>query len=135
MCGGKAVEGKDGYYLEPTVIADVPDDAACMREETFAPVAPVVAFDSEAEAIEKANNTRYGLAAYAYTNDLNRTWRIGEMLEDGTIGLNDAVPSTSNAPFGGMKESGLGRELGMEGMEAFLETKHLSVGGVNDRPE
>ncbi|MFO7782961.1 MAG: NAD-dependent succinate-semialdehyde dehydrogenase [Spirochaetia bacterium] len=135
MCGGKAVEGKDGFYLEPTVIADVPDDAACMREETFAPVAPVVAFDTEAEAIEKANNTRYGLAAYAYTNDLNRTWRIGEMLEAGTIGLNDAVPSTSNAPFGGMKESGLGRELGMEGMEAFLETKHLSIGGVKDSPE
>lgn len=135
MCGGKAVEGKEGFYLEPTVIADVPDDAACMREETFAPVAPVVAFDTEAEAIEKANNTRYGLAAYAYTTDLNRTWRIGELLEAGTIGLNDAVPSTSNAPFGGMKESGLGRELGIEGMDAFLETKHLSIGGVKDRPE
>ena len=132
MCGGKAVEGKDGFYLEPTVIADVPDDAACMREETFAPVAPVVAFDTEKEAMEKANNTRYGLAAYAYTTDLNRTWRIGEMLEAGTIGVNDAVPSTSNAPFGGMKESGLGRELGIEGMEAFLETKHLSIGGVVD---
>ncbi|MFP4374051.1 MAG: NAD-dependent succinate-semialdehyde dehydrogenase [Spirochaetaceae bacterium] len=135
MCGGKAVAGKEGFYLEPTVIADVPDDAACMREETFAPVAPVVAFDTEAEAVEKANNTRYGLAAYAYTNDLNRTWRLGEMLEAGTIGLNDAVPSTSNAPFGGMKESGLGRELGLEGMEAFLETKHLSIGGVKDSPE
>ncbi|MFP3959793.1 MAG: NAD-dependent succinate-semialdehyde dehydrogenase [Spirochaetaceae bacterium] len=134
MCGGKAVAGKEGFYLEPTVIADVPDDAACMREETFAPVAPVVAFDTEAEAVEKANNTRYGLAAYAYTSDLNRTWRLGEMLEAGTIGLNDAVPSTSNAPFGGMKESGLGRELGLEGMEAFLETKHLSIGGVVDTP-
>ena len=135
LCGGKRVEGKEGFYLEPTVIADVPDDADCMIEETFAPVAPITVFDTEAEAIEKANNTRYGLAAYAYTNDLNRTWRLGELLEAGTIGLNDAVPSTSNCPFGGMKESGLGRELGLEGMEAFLETKHLSIGGVKDTPE
>ncbi len=135
MCGGNRVEGVDGFYLEPTVIADVAEDAACMREETFAPVAPVVAFDTEKEVIEKANNTRYGLAAYAYTNDLNRSWRLGELLEAGTIGINDAVPSTSNCPFGGMKESGLGRELGLEGMDSYLETKHLSIGGVKDRPE
>lgn len=140
LCGGKALEspsreaaaasGAGGYYLEPTVIADVSDDAACMREETFAPVAPVIAFDTEEEALRKANNSRYGLAAYAYTSDLNRSWRLAEGLEAGTIGINDAVPSTSNCPFGGVKESGMGRELGIEGMEAFLETKHISYGGV-----
>lgn len=155
ICGGKAVDkpgsagaeagdgagsagaaaatgagGRKGYFLEPTVIADVPDDAECMREETFAPVAPVIAFQSEEEAIAKANESRYGLAAYAYTSDLNRSWRLAEQLEAGTVGINDAVPSTSNCPFGGVKESGLGRELGVEGMEAFMETKHVSYGGV-----
>jgi succinate-semialdehyde dehydrogenase/glutarate-semialdehyde dehydrogenase len=134
LCGGKPVtlEGKSsgGNYLAPTVLADVPDDALCMREETFAPVAPVCAFDSEQKVLEQANSTRYGLAAYAYTRDLNRAWRLAETLEAGTIAINDAVPSTSNAPFGGMKESGLGRELGSEGLEAFLEVKHISFGAV-----
>ncbi len=131
LCGGRPIDGVEGFYLEPTVIADVPEGALCMREETFAPIAPVVPFDSENEAIRRANDTRYGLAAYAYTNDLNRAWRLGESLEAGTIGLNDTIPSTSNCPFGGIKESGLGRELGAEGMDAFLDTKHLSIGGVN----
>ena len=134
LCGGKPAAvggaGSGGTFLEPTVLADVPADAACMREETFAPVAPVCSFEREEEAIAQANNTRYGLAAYAYTNDLNRAWRLAEGLEAGTIAINDAVPSTSNAPFGGMKESGLGRELGCEGLEAFLETKHISFGAV-----
>jgi succinate-semialdehyde dehydrogenase/glutarate-semialdehyde dehydrogenase len=112
------------------VLADVPADAACMREETFAPVAPVCSFEREEEVLAQANNTRYGLAAYAYTNDLNRAWRLAEGLEAGTVAINDAVPSTSNAPFGGMKESGLGRELGSEGLEAFLEIKHISFGAV-----
>jgi succinate-semialdehyde dehydrogenase/glutarate-semialdehyde dehydrogenase len=134
LCGGKAAAvggaGSGGTFLEPTVLADVPADAACMREETFAPVAPVCSFEREEEVLAQANNTRYGLAAYAYTNDLNRAWRLAESLEAGTIAINDAVPSTSNAPFGGMKESGLGRELGSEGLEAFLETKHISFGAV-----
>ena len=81
--------------------------------------------------IRKANDSRYGLAAYAYTTNLNRSWRLAEQLEAGTVGINDAVPSTSNAPFGGVKESGIGRELGMEGMQAFMETKHVSYGGVH----
>jgi succinate-semialdehyde dehydrogenase/glutarate-semialdehyde dehydrogenase len=101
-----------------------------MREEVFAPVAVVAAFDSEQEAIEKANDTEYGLAAYAFTRDLSRGLRLAESLEAGTIGLNDAVPSTSNCPFGGFKESGWGRELGCEGLDAFLETKHVAIGGV-----
>ncbi|HUX11575.1 MAG TPA: NAD-dependent succinate-semialdehyde dehydrogenase [Spirochaetia bacterium] len=132
VCGGKAITKNGGHYLEPTVIADVPDGALCMTEETFAPIAPVAAFDSEEEAIRAANNTRYGLAAYAYTTDLNRMWRLAESIEAGTVAINDAVPSTSNAPFGGMKESGLGRELGSEGLDSFLETKHISLGGIPD---
>lgn len=131
IAGGKVVEGANGNFLEATVIADVPETAACMREETFAPIAPVVSFDTEEEAIRQANNTRYGLAAYFYTQDINRGFRVAEALEAGTVGWNDAVPSTSNAPFGGFKESGLGRELGQEGMEAFMETKHVSLGGVD----
>jgi succinate-semialdehyde dehydrogenase/glutarate-semialdehyde dehydrogenase len=134
LCGGKPVKiggaAAGGAFLEPTVLADVPADAVCMREETFAPVAPVSSFEREEEALEQANATRYGLAAYAYTRDLNRAWRLAEGLEAGSIAINDAVPSTSNAPFGGMKESGLGRELGSEGLEAFLETKHVSFGAV-----
>ena len=127
MCGGKRIERK-GYFLEPTVLADVPADAACMSEETFAPVAPVVPFDDEAEAIARANASPYGLSAYAFTRDLKRTFRLMEALEAGTIGINDGVPTTSQCPFGGIKQSGWGRELGIEGMDAFLETKHVSLG-------
>jgi succinate-semialdehyde dehydrogenase/glutarate-semialdehyde dehydrogenase len=127
MCGGKRMERK-GFFLEPTILADVPADAACMHEETFAPVAPVVPFDTEAEAIERANHSPYGLSAYAFTNDLKRAFRLMEALEAGTIGINDGVPTTSQCPFGGMKHSGWGRELGSEGMDAFLETKHVSFG-------
>jgi succinate-semialdehyde dehydrogenase/glutarate-semialdehyde dehydrogenase len=126
MCGGKRIERK-GYFLEPTVLADVPADAACMSEETFAPVAPVVPFDTESEAIECANNSPYGLSAYAFTRDVKRVFRLMEGLEAGTIGINDGVPTTSQCPFGGIKQSGWGRELGIEGMDAFLETKHVSL--------
>jgi len=127
LCGGKRV-GNAGFFLQPTVLADVPDDTVCMAEETFAPVIPVSCFDHEQEAIAAANATQYGLAAYAFTTSLSRMWRLGELLEAGTIGINDGVPSTSNCPFGGLKQSGWGRELGAEGIEAFLETKHVSLG-------
>jgi succinate-semialdehyde dehydrogenase/glutarate-semialdehyde dehydrogenase len=127
LCGGKRA-GDRGFFIQPTVLADVPEDTLCMREETFAPVIPVAAFDDEDEAITRANDTHYGLAAYAFTRDLSRTWRLAERLEAGTIGINDGVPSTSNCPFGGLKQSGWGRELGAEGIEAFLETKHVSLG-------
>jgi succinate-semialdehyde dehydrogenase/glutarate-semialdehyde dehydrogenase len=126
-CGGKRLDRK-GFFLEPTVLSDVPTDAACMSEETFAPVAPVVPFDSESEAIERANNSQYGLSAYAFTRDLARAFRLMETLEAGTLGINDGVPTTSQCPFGGVKQSGWGRELGTEGMDAFLETKHVSLG-------
>jgi succinate-semialdehyde dehydrogenase/glutarate-semialdehyde dehydrogenase len=127
VCGGKRV-GQQGWFLEPTILADVTDDAACMTEETFAPVAPVCAFDDEAEAVRRANASPFGLSAYVFTRDTSRTFRLMESLEAGTIGINDAVPSTSHCPFGGMKQSGWGRELGSEGLDAFLETKHISIG-------
>ncbi len=127
LCGGKKMNRK-GFFLEPTVLADVPANALCMSEETFAPVAPICPFDTENEAIERANNSPYGLSAYAFTRDLKRAFRLMELLEAGTIGINDGVPTTSQCPFGGIKQSGWGRELGIEGMDAFLETKHVSLG-------
>ena len=120
---------KKGTYFAPAVIAGVPQSARCMREETFGPVAPVHVFDEEEEAIEKANAVDFGLAAYAYTNDLNRVLRISEQLEAGSIGINDPVPAASPCPFGGFKQSGSGRELGIEGMDEFLEPVHVSIGG------
>jgi succinate-semialdehyde dehydrogenase / glutarate-semialdehyde dehydrogenase len=127
LCGGHMVPGRKGYFLEPTVLADVSYAAACMREETFAPIAPVCAFDTEAEAVEQANASNFGLSSYVFTRDLNRAFRLMESVEAGMMGINDGVPTTSQAPFGGVKQSGWGRELGVEGMEAFLETKHVSL--------
>lgn len=129
LCGGKRL-GNGGYFLEPTVLADVPAHALCMCEETFAPVAPVAAFDTEEEAIRLANSSAFGLSAYAMTRDVARIFRLAEQIEAGTLGINDGAPTTSQSPFGGVKQSGWGRELGSEGLEAFLETKHVSLGGV-----
>jgi succinate-semialdehyde dehydrogenase/glutarate-semialdehyde dehydrogenase len=129
LAGGKRV-GNRGAILEPTVLVDVPDNAVCMTVETFAPIAPLLRFDEESEAIAKANASPFGLSAYAFTTNLDRMFRLSEQLEAGTIGINDGVPSTSNAPFGGVKHSGWGRELGSEGLESFLETKHVSIGVV-----
>ncbi len=128
LCGGKRLAHSKGTFIEPTVLADVPKNALCMSEETFAPIAPVTVFDTEEEGIALANDTIYGLSAYAFTSNLDRAFRLMEALEAGTIGLNDGVPSTSQCPFGGAKQSGWGRELGIEGMDAFLETKHISLG-------
>ena len=127
VCGGKRIAGK-GFFFEPAVLTNVADDALCSCEETFAPIAPVYVFDTEAEAIARANNSNFGLSAYAFSRDLSRTFRLMESLEAGTIGINDGLPTATQAPFGGMKMSGWGRELGTEGMEAFLETKHVSIG-------
>jgi succinate-semialdehyde dehydrogenase/glutarate-semialdehyde dehydrogenase len=129
LAGGKRMN-RSGFFLEPTVLVDVPDDAACMREETFAPVAPIARFDKEAEAIANANASPFGLSAYAFTSSIDRMFRVAEQLEAGTIGINDGIPTTSTAPFGGFKHSGWGRELGSEGLEAFLETKHVSIGVI-----
>ncbi len=128
LCGGKRAAGAAGFFLEPTVIDNAPPGAMCMREETFAPVAPIAAFDSEEEAIALANHSEYGLSAYAMTRDVARIFRLAEQIEAGTLGINDGAPTTSQSPFGGVKQSGWGRELGSEGLDAFLETKHVSIG-------
>lgn len=127
-CGGRKLENSSGYFLEPTVLDGVDGNAICMEEETFAPMAPVCTFDTEDEALERANHSAFGLSAYVMTRDYARMLRCAEALEAGTIGVNDGAPTTSNAPFGGMKQSGWGRELGSEGLSAFLETKHISLG-------
>ena len=126
LCGGKRIERK-GFFFEPTVLADVPHEAACLHEEIFAPIAPVTIFETEEEAFRNANATSHGLSAYAFTRDFARIFRLAENLEAGSIGINDGLPTTSNAPFGGLKQSGWGRELGSEGIDAFLETKHVSI--------
>jgi len=128
LCGGHPLPRSQGYFFEPTVLADVPSQAVCMQEETFAPIAPVCLFESEAEGVEQANASNFGLSAYVFTNDLSRAFRLMECIESGMMGINDGVPTTSQAPFGGVKQSGWGRELGTEGLEAFLETKHVSIG-------
>jgi succinate-semialdehyde dehydrogenase/glutarate-semialdehyde dehydrogenase len=126
LCGGKRLD-RPGCFLEVTVLADVPKDGLCMKEETFAPVAALAPFDTEEEAIAAANSAPFGLAAYAFTRDLSRAFRLMEQIEAGMLGINDGLPTTSNAPFGGVKQSGWGRELGSEGLESFLETKHISI--------
>jgi len=130
VCGGKKLAGESGYFLEPTVIDGVDEASLCMQEETFAPIAPISVFDTEAEAIACANRSEYGLSAYAMTRDIARIFRLSEQIEAGTLGINDGAPTTSQSPFGGVKQSGWGRELGSEGLEAFLETKHVSIGGI-----
>jgi len=126
QCGGHRAAGP-GFFLEPTVVSDVARSSLCMFEETFAPFAPITPFDTEREAIELANSTSCGLNAYVFTRDFKRMFRLAEALEAGTIAFNDGLPIASPCPFGGMKESGWGRELGSEGMEEFLNTKHVSI--------
>jgi succinate-semialdehyde dehydrogenase / glutarate-semialdehyde dehydrogenase len=127
LCGGRRWGSGPGFFVEPTVLTGVPDTTMGMCEETFGPVAYVNVFETEQEAIRRANDSAYGLAAYIFTRDLGRTFRLMESLEAGMIAVNDGVPTTSQCPFGGMKQSGWGRELGIEGMDAFLETKHISL--------
>jgi succinate-semialdehyde dehydrogenase / glutarate-semialdehyde dehydrogenase len=120
--------GRQVHFYEPTILTGVTDEMKIQQEETFGPVAPIQPFQQEEEAIEKANNSPYGLAAYFYTRDLSRAIRVAEKLEYGIVGVNDGRPSTAQAPFGGMKESGIGREGGKYGVEEFLEIKYVSVG-------
>ena len=126
LVGGRSVDGA-GYFYEPTVLGDVPDDANLLREEIFGPVAPVATFGSEDEAVAAANDTEYGLVAYLYTSDLQRALRVCERLETGMVGLNQGMVSNPAAPFGGVKQSGFGREGGSEGIEEYLETKYVAV--------
>jgi succinate-semialdehyde dehydrogenase/glutarate-semialdehyde dehydrogenase len=127
LTGGSRPEGFDrGYFFSPTVLSDLPPETALLHEEPFAPVMPLLDFHDLDEVIRAANDTPYGLAAYVFTNDLTTAWRMAEGLEAGIIGINDPVPATPQVPFGGMKQSGLGRELGHEGLEAYLETMSIS---------
>ncbi len=126
--GGRSTRFEKGYFFEPTVIREVNGEMKIMTEEPFAPVMPLLDFSKLDDVIAAANNTPYGLAAYVFTNDLTVATRMAEGLEAGIIGINDPVPTTPQCPFGGMKESGLGRELGIEGLDAYLETKYVSVG-------
>jgi succinate-semialdehyde dehydrogenase/glutarate-semialdehyde dehydrogenase len=126
--GGRSKQFDRGYWFEPTVIREVDGAMKIMTDEPFAPVMPLLDFSKLDDVIAAANNTPYGLAAYVFTNDLTVATRMAEGLEAGIIGINDPVPATPQCPFGGMKESGLGRELGHEGLEAYLETKYVSVG-------
>ncbi|MGA7705808.1 MAG: NAD-dependent succinate-semialdehyde dehydrogenase [Solirubrobacteraceae bacterium] len=126
LCGGEPVDGP-GYFYEPTVLADVPARARVLREEIFGPVAPVATFSTEAEAIAAANATEYGLVAYVYTRDLSRTFRVSEAIEAGMIGVNQGIVSNPAAPFGGVKQSGFGREGGFEGIDEYLETKYVAL--------
>jgi succinate-semialdehyde dehydrogenase/glutarate-semialdehyde dehydrogenase len=126
LVGGAQIDGA-GYFYEPTVLADVPSDARLLDEEIFGPVAPVKAFSSDDEAIAAANDTEYGLVAYVYTQDINRAFNVIERLETGMIGLNQGMVSNAGAPFGGVKQSGYGREGGPEGIREYLETKYVAL--------
>jgi succinate-semialdehyde dehydrogenase / glutarate-semialdehyde dehydrogenase len=126
LTGGRRLDGS-GYFFEPTVLADVPAEAELLREEIFGPVAPIITFSSEEEAIERANDTEYGLVCYVFTKNIDRAFRVIEGLETGMIGFNQGMVSNAGAPFGGVKQSGFGREGGPEGIEEYLETKYVAM--------
>jgi succinate-semialdehyde dehydrogenase/glutarate-semialdehyde dehydrogenase len=126
LTGGEPLDGP-GYFYRPTVLAEVPSGSRLLSEEIFGPVAPVVAFESEHEAVAAANDTEYGLVAYVFTRDLNRALRVSEALETGMVGLNQGIVSNAAAPFGGVKQSGFGREGGYEGIGEYLSTKYVTL--------
>ena len=119
-----------GNFFEPTILTDVSSDARLMNEETFGPVAPLLRFSDEQEVIRLANDTPYGLASYFYTRDVGRVWRVAEALECGIVGINEGIISSELAPFGGVKESGIGREGSKYGIEDYIEIKYLCMGGL-----
>jgi succinate-semialdehyde dehydrogenase/glutarate-semialdehyde dehydrogenase len=129
LVGGKR-HALGGRFFEPTILVDVTPAMAVAREETFGPVAPLFRFKTEDEAVALANDTEFGLASYFYGRDIGRIWRVAEALEYGIVGINTGIISTEVAPFGGVKESGLGREGSKYGLEEFLEIKYLCLGGI-----
>jgi succinate-semialdehyde dehydrogenase/glutarate-semialdehyde dehydrogenase len=126
VVGGSASDGR-GYFFEPTVLRDITSDARLLDEEIFGPVAPIATFNKDEEGVAAANNTEYGLVAYVYTRDVKRALRVTEQLETGMVGLNRGRVSNPAGPFGGVKESGFGREGGAEGIEEYLSTKYVAV--------
>ncbi len=130
LIGGAPLSGPNhpGHFYAPTVLAGVPSDARALREEIFGPVAPVASFSSEEEAVSAANSTEFGLVAYLYTRDLARAFRVSEAIEAGMVGVNQGIVSNPAAPFGGVKQSGFGREGGFEGIDEYLETKYVALG-------
>jgi len=133
--GGKVLTGGTrhalgGSFFAPTIIADVTDDMRVAKEETFGPLAPVFKFETEDEVVRKANDTEFGLAAYFFTRDLGRSWRMGEKLEYGLVGINSGIISNPVAPFGGVKESGNGREGSKYGLDDYLEIKYMCMAGI-----
>jgi succinate-semialdehyde dehydrogenase/glutarate-semialdehyde dehydrogenase len=129
IVGGK-VHSLGGTFFEPTVLTGLTSDMLIAREETFGPVAPVFRFDTDEEVVDLANATEFGLAAYFYARDLGRVWRVAEALDYGMVGINSGLISTEVAPFGGVKQSGLGREGSSHGAEEFVELKYLLMGGL-----
>jgi acyl-CoA reductase-like NAD-dependent aldehyde dehydrogenase len=130
VVGGASIAGP-GYFYEPTLLRDVPASAPVITEEIFGPVTPVVGFETVEEALALANATEYGLSAYLFTNELATAMRVSERLEFGMIGINDWYPVTAEAPFGGLKQSGLGRESGFEGVHEYVEAKTRYFGGLS----
>ena len=133
--GAKVISGGSrhdlgGTFFQPTVLAEVNTDMKVTKEETFGPVAPLYRFDTEEQALQMANDTEFGLAAYFYSRDIGRIWRVMEGLEYGIVGVNEGIISTEVAPFGGMKESGTGREGSKYGIEDYLEIKYALIGGI-----
>jgi len=126
LTGGKVINGR---FFQPTVLADVPSTSLVARQETFGPLCALFRFETEAEAIAAANDTEFGLAAYLYSNDVNRCWRVSEQLEAGMIGINTGLLSNAAAPFGGIKQSGIGREGSKHGLDEYMEWKYLCFGG------
>ena len=130
VVGGKRL-GEKGFFFEPTVLVDVTSEMRIAREETFGPVAPLFVFKEEADAVRMANDSEYGLASYFYSRDIGRAWRVTEALEYGMVGVNTGILSSEAAPFGGMKESGIGREGSKYGIEEYLEIKYMCIGGID----
>ena len=130
VTGGRRVGER---FYEPTVLTGATGDMLCAREETFGPVAPLFRFETEEEAVRLANDTEFGLAAYFYSRDVGRIFRVAEALEYGMVGINTGLISTAEVPFGGVKQSGLGREGSRHGIEDYLEIKYLCLGGIDGR--
>jgi len=127
LTGGKRLSGQ---FFEPTVVADATANMLCAKEETFGPFAPIFRFTEEQEAIDAANNTEFGLASYFYSRDIGRIFRVSEALEYGMVGVNVGILATEHVPFGGVKQSGLGREGSHHGMDDYVEIKYVCIGDV-----